>query len=591
MPAPQEVLQTLRPGHPRLMVLDDDIARVRELIKTDENVRKLRDRLHDQAVKMLDEPPIVHKLIGPRLLDKSRTCLDRVSTLAAMYRLEGDERFARRAEKEMLTAAAFPDWNPSHFLDTAEMSNALGIGYDWLYDKLSPETRKTICTAIVELGLKPGLDVYHKGGWWASCHHNWNQVCNGGLTVGALAIADEEPAIAAEVISYAKKSIPLAMASFAPDGGWAEGPGYWNYATRYTGFYWAAVSTALSNDFGLKDMPGFAETGVYRIHSIAPTGLTFNYADGGPGPGTAAQMMYFARRFDRPIFAVNERQLHGSDVFDLLWYDPRGDTKDIASLPTAACFRGIDVAYLRSRWADPQALFVGIKGGDNKANHSNLDLGTFVLDALGQRWAIELGPDDYNMPGYFGKQRWSYYRLRTEGQNTLVLNGENQDPKAAASIVAFEPQLAGGGAFAVADLTAGYARHAQHVRRGAALIGDDRVLIEDEIEAEAGVDVVWAMHTNAAVSIQNRRATLKLGGKTLYAELLEPQDTAWQVQEVQLKAPQKPTKDTRKLTANVKTTAKQTRIAVLFSVQEFKSEALPAAAPLEQWSSKGVLAR
>ena len=82
---------------------------------------------------MIEDPPVVHRLIGPRLLDQSRAALRRISTLAGLYRLDGDHRKADRARLEMLAAAAFPDWNPSHFLDVAEMTNALAIGYDWLY--------------------------------------------------------------------------------------------------------------------------------------------------------------------------------------------------------------------------------------------------------------------------------------------------------------------------------------------------------------------------------------------------------------------------------------------------------------------------
>ena len=40
----------------------------------------------------------------------------------------------------------------------------------------------------------------------------------------------------------------------------------------------------------------------------------------------------------------------------------------------------------------------------------------------GVRWACELGPDDYNLPAYFGRSRWEYYRLRTEGHNAIVIN-------------------------------------------------------------------------------------------------------------------------------------------------------------------------
>ena len=56
--------------------------------------------------------------------------------------------------------------------------------------------------------------------------------------------------------------------------------------------------------------------------------------------------------------------------------------------PRDAIFRGVEVATLRSEWESRDAVFVGFKAGDNKANHSHLDLGTFVLDALGKRWDV-----------------------------------------------------------------------------------------------------------------------------------------------------------------------------------------------------------
>jgi hypothetical protein len=116
------------------------------------------------------------------------------------------------------------------------MIPAAAIGYDWLYRFLSSHDRAVVRNAIVEKGLNAGLKVYASGGWWTKSPFNWNQVCNGGLTAGALAVADKEPTIAGEVLEEARASVPLAMASFGPDGGWAEGPGYWDYATAYNVF-------------------------------------------------------------------------------------------------------------------------------------------------------------------------------------------------------------------------------------------------------------------------------------------------------------------------------------------------------------------
>src|SRR5690606_23152214 len=162
----------------------------------------------------------------------------------------------------------------------------------------------------------------------------------------------------------------------------------------------------------------------------------------------------------------------------------------------------------------------GFKGGNNAASHSNLDLGTFIVDALGERWAMELGADDYNLPGYFGNKRWTYYRLRTEGQNTLVLNGENQDTKAKAPIIAFRssPQQA----LALADVSAACTQQAWRVLRGVGLGDRSRVLITGEVEAASPVEITWAMHTPAVVSVGGPQAGLRQKGKRMVARLIEP---------------------------------------------------------------------
>ncbi|MCX6910362.1 MAG: heparinase II/III family protein [Verrucomicrobia bacterium] len=582
------VLKTLRPGHPRLLVLDADLARVKQAIENDPVARRWHEQLLRDAEKMLKEKPIQRKLIGPRLLDKSRTALSRVTTLAGLYRLDGDRRFAERARKEMLTAAAFADWNPRHFLDVAEMTNALAIGYDWLFSFLSAEDRATIRTAIIEKGLKQSLPVYEKNRWWAKSEHNWNQVCNGGMTVGALAIADEDPALAAQIVTDGRASIVLAMKTFAPDGGWPEGPGYWNYATSYNVFYLAALETALGTDFGFKKMPGFAETGLFRIHFTSPTGLTFNYADAGEKAGTAPQMFWLAREFNQPIYAGHERAMAESrpHIAHLLWFDGRNRAPQDDDLPRATIFRGVDVAFLRSAWGDPNAIFVGFKGGDNKANHSHLDLGSFVLDALGVRWALDLGGDDYNLPGYFGKQRWSYYRLRTESHNTLTLDGENQDPRAAAPLVAFgaSPERS----FAVADMTAAYKSKTTRAHRGIALLDRRQVLVQDELEAAQPVEVVWNFLTKAKIETNGDRATLTKGRAKLEARILSPQGAKFEVISANPPPPQHQQPDVHNLTIRLPAKTTQTRIAVLLSPAG-AAEAAPKLEPLQAWIAAGKL--
>jgi len=103
-------------------------------------------------------------------------------------------------------------------------------------------------------------------------------------------------------------SLPIAMRQYAPDGAWAEGPGYWNYATRYTVYLLAGLETALGTDFGLSRQPGFSVTGDFRLHVVGPTKQVFNFADGGSGAGIAAHMFWLASRFDKPLYAWHERE-------------------------------------------------------------------------------------------------------------------------------------------------------------------------------------------------------------------------------------------------------------------------------------------
>ncbi|MBI5685046.1 MAG: heparinase II/III family protein [Verrucomicrobia bacterium] len=582
------ILNTLRRGHPRLLVLDADLARVKQAVESDPVARQWHEQLLRDAEKMLREKPVERVLIGPRLLDKSRTALHRISTLAGLYRLDGDRRFAERARKEMLAAAAFEDWNPKHFLDVAEMTNALAIGYDWLFGFLSAEDRATIRAAIVEKGLKQSLPIYEKQRWWSKAEHNWNQVCNGGMTVGALALADEEPALAAQIVAAGRASIVLAMRTFAPDGGWPEGPGYWNYATSYNVFYLAALETALDTDFGLKKMTGFPETGLFRIHFTSPAGLTFNYADAGEKAGSAAQMFWLARALNQPVYAGHERAMAESHphILHLLWFDGRSRAPQDDDLPLAAIYRGVDVAFLRSAWSDPNAIFVGFKGGDNKANHSHLDLGSFVLDALGVRWAIDLGGDNYNLPGYFGKQRWSYYRLRTESHNTLTLDGENQDPRAAAPLVAFSASP--GRSFAVADMTAAYAPKTTRAHRGVALLDRKQVLVQDELEASQPVEVVWNFLTKAKIEASGDRATLTQGRAKLEARILSPTGAKFEVISASPPPPQRQQPDVRNLTVRLPSKTAQARVAVLLSPAGVAGAA-PKLEPLQAWIAAGKL--
>ena len=149
--------------HPRLITSAKELALLKGRVSEDAQLREWHSKLAERARRILTDRPSRYEIPdGLRLLSTSRRVLDRSYTLALLYRLDGDRRFAERLWQELEAAAAFPDWNPKHFLDTAEMTHAFAIAYDWLFDVWSPEQRRVIRTAIVEKGLEPALAVYRK---------------------------------------------------------------------------------------------------------------------------------------------------------------------------------------------------------------------------------------------------------------------------------------------------------------------------------------------------------------------------------------------------------------------------------------------
>ncbi len=596
IPPADEILKTLKKEHPRLLASSQDFVRLKEAIKSKPIEKKWHQEIHEQGTRILRDPPSKYEIPdGLRLLSTSRRVMQRIYILGLLYQLEGDRAYVERAWKELEAAGNFQDWNPRHFLDTAEMTHAFAIGYDWLYDAWTPTQREFIRTALLEKGLKLAVNC-HRGtaryGGWVRAQHNWNQVCNGGIGMGALAVADEVPALAGEFLHAGLISLQLPMAHFAPDGAWNEGPGYWNYATTYNIAILAALQTALGTDFGLSQMPGFAEAGTFPIYCTGPLGTTFNYADAGEGGIRAPHLFWMAEKFNRPAYAGWQLQsMRTPHPLDLLWFRDTSGEQALRSLPPNKYFRDSEVVTLRTSW-DPNATFVAFKAGDNKANHSHLDLGTFVLDALGKRWAIDLGADNYNLPGYFGRQRWDYYRLRAEGHNTLVINpGKEPDqiPTAATRIIRYESKFPR--AFAIADLVPAYAKSGTSVLRGVALSENGQALVQDEIQGQLA-DVWWFLHTPGQVSLgaDGTSATLSQGKARLNLQLLSPPKASFTLRDAEpLSTSPRPENQGqnakyRKLAVNIKG-ATDVRIAVLLTpLKEGESAPTPPSVqPLAQW--------
>ncbi|CAG7653539.1 DNRLRE domain-containing protein [Paenibacillus allorhizosphaerae] len=601
------ITDLITPSHPRLLATASDFEALKGRIASDARLKNWYDILLAKANKMLTEPPSKYELPdGVRLLSVSRKVIERIHNLALIYRLTGDAKYAERAWTELEAAGNFKDWNPSHFLDTAEMTHAFAIGYDWLYDYWTTERKTFLRNATVTKGFGPALTGYNKPDFWVTTTNNWNFVVNGGIGMGALAFGDEPEvkATAEDLLQRGFASLPNALPQWAPDGGWYEGPGYWSYSIQYIGLYFKALKTALGTDFGLSQSPGLPLNGDFPIYTSGPANQTFNFADAGSGIPNAPSLYWFGTDFDKPEYGwwQTQRIDKNPSPLDLLWYVPNSyPGPRAAGVGLDKYFRNVEAATFRSAWEDPNALFAGFKGTSKEKNHNNLDAGTFVFDALGVRWAQELGSDDYNLPGYFGNQRWTYYRMRSEGQNTLVINpGEGPDQNPNATINLKRVESTPREALAVADLTSAYADQAIKAERGIRMLDYRRqFLVQDEVQAKAPSEFWWFMHTSTQIDQidpNGQWAMLKSGGKRLWARILSPAQAKFVAMDAQPlptspnPGGQNPNNGIRKLAVHIEN-VQDLRLSVLMvplREGEAPPSVLPPVVPLSDWHNDGT---
>ena len=557
-------LSALKIEHPRLMLSNERIAELKKLQTTDPILDKYIKAVIASANSIVTRAPLTRTLIGPRLLDVSRELLNRTTHLALAYHFSGDKKYLDAAVANMKTVCEFSDWNPSHFLDVAEMSNGVAIGYDWLYAYIS-ETDRT----FIRNGLKTkGLDEYKKiyeTAWWAKGDNNWNQVCNGALIVASLAIAETDPKYADEYIPKAIANLPFSNKFYAPDGAWYEGPGYWAYATEYLSYGMSALQTALGTMKNLETTEGLSKTGFAPMLTTGPTNYIFNFADSGENSKgtTSAAMFFMANTYSNTDIS---NYLHNymsatsalAKPFHVVWY--RSPNNFIPAVPLDHMLKGEinDLVIMRSSWTDKFATWVGVKSGTNSSPHSHLDLGSFELDAGGVRWAKDLGSDDYNLDGYWtmgvGGKRWSYYRLGSLSHNVPILGNKNQYELAKASFSSTALNVSEPNA--ILDLSQAYRDYSSKSTRKISLVNNRKdVVIEDDFVIKSATEVAWGMTTDQSIEIlPSGKAILRnatITTKTLEVEIISPVGAKFTIESARKSAPEKLNTGTQRLMVRI----------------------------------------
>ena len=518
-------------GHSLLFLKQKGVDGVRKSVASDAFARKVADGVLARADGLMRLPPLRLEREAGRevILPTSRALSDRVVVLGMAAMLTGNHLYRRRGIDELVNVAGFSNWNPSHFLDVAEMACGFAIGVDWLSAGMTPAERLFFDDALAEKALLPGLDQLRAGAFWTSAAHNWNVVCCGGLIVAALVAGARHAGPAQEVVARSTAAIAHGMSSFDVDGGYAEGPGYWELAARY-----AVLALAALDEKGMTvpDLRGLAASWRFNRETTAPSGACFDYGDTVQRLARSPILGRLAGLDGRPEAAAWQRAAPGElHPFDLVWLaqDQRPDPPGGQS---ATSFDGAGICVLRNS-SGAWGTYVGFKGGRNSVNHAHLDLGSFVLEVGKSRFVSELGRDDYALPGYFDPdRRFGYFRLGTAGHGTVMIDGQAQSPAAQARCLGISdlPDFVAA-AFEIED-----DRSPVSHRRGIA-ITDDCVWVVDEFlrkrqTTPEAIRIDWRLFSEAEIAHGERVATLRIGEQLLSIRTAESDGIAWAVDPV-----------------------------------------------------------
>lgn len=527
-------------NHPRLLFTGAEETAVKQLIQNDPLAGELAEFLKAKADTLTITPqkPYLKDKYG-NILWTSRAYVNRLGTLALAYRIYGERKYLDAANEALLWVCNYPDWDPSHYLDTAEMATAVAIAYDWLYDTLPASTKELVKKCLYERAIVRVLREYEKGGSgsWAKRETNWNVVCNTGMVIAALGIAEDYPEETAVILDNAAKYMPNCLKHFAPDGVCYEGPAYWQYTASYLALYLKAVADNDNGKGDIAQLPGLERTALYQKRTLTPSGRLFNFGNAGADAQNSPVFFLFSRMYSQPEVAEWYREklkltlqdnllLHQLFFLSLPWFDNASPEK-AEKMPALEIYHNTinDIIVFNGNRKKKGSLFLIAKGGEPRQAHQHLDGGTFIVESNGVCWTEDLGSDDYSLPGFWdGRpdgQRWKYFRNNNLSHNTLSIDHKIQYANGEAFVCEEHPEAKQPSA--KLDMTTLYKDQASSVFRTFKLLNDYTIEITDEVELLSPQSIIsWISSTKAQVEVEGNRVHLTRDGKHFYMEIIAP---------------------------------------------------------------------
>ncbi len=367
-----------------------------------------------------------------------------------------DPKYLAAAKLYMDAAVSYDVWGysfskPNVDLAAGHLLYGMGVGYDLLYNDLTPAERERYRNKIARQGhlLYEFFEPRPGRSWAYSQNHTFIPMA--GLGVAAYAVYGEVPE-AKQWAALARAIYSKVLETYSKDGYYYEGFEYWIFSTPWIIHYLDAQKHATGED--LFDQPGLRKTHLYAAHSLTPGGqMMFDFGDVFAGPETRAKMGddyershpgdHFESNYNLLYDLAaryNDSEIQGvadwmksmghtgqEEWWTLAWRNPKLKATPMEKVERWHHFTDHDVVFWRSDWG-AQATAIAFKCGPPEGHsatdliakmpdwhteqgHVHPDVNSFILWAHGQYLTGD--------SGYAGVPM-------TIEHNTLLVDGRGQ---------------------------------------------------------------------------------------------------------------------------------------------------------------------
>ncbi len=539
LPHIEQVMARIPDTHPRVYFRKDELEALRDKVKNDEEYAKLAAPVIRSAEKKLGEELYPEPQYLPKGgQERSKAYLESFRTMrpftggmavcAKAYILTGDERFGQEARRRLLHFMSWDPEGPTSVRNNDEAAMDLGMRgprtYDWIYDTLTDEERE-LCRKVLGRRVEQMHELHRRMPFDSRPHSSHPGRMIGFVVEDSIIFAHEIP----EAKDWLEYTLRLMWSVYPvwgnPDGGWAEGPGYWS---AYIGMLLPVVMELDRLGVPYKDLPFLQNTGWFGLYAVPVGGKMRPFGDGHEST-TSRSFGYLLYRlstlYRNGYWRWYAEQLGagpGTGVGQFYAYDASLEAKAPSDIPQARCFPYIGEVAIHSDLARPsEDVYLLMRSSPyGSYSHSHASQNAIAIGAFEEALAISSGYyQRYGSPHHAG---WTW---ETKAHNSVLVDGEGQVKRSLTSrgkIAALDDQ--DDYCYAVGDAAEAYGGRLKRFLRRVLFIRPNCFVICDELASAGESSYQWLLHAKSKMALDEaaQAVTITQGEARLRAELLAP---------------------------------------------------------------------